>query len=126
MKKEREPIEAVLIKKEKHGGVTGTFYGQPGHADYYKAQYMYCDGNRDRKYVCYCLGNPPQSIYLVGGIHKRPIGEFAGRSTTKSKGFVAYRASASISGRVVGFLLAPAVIPAAFMLVLFVLKSFGL
>lgn len=126
MKKEREPIEAVLIKKEKHGGVETSEYGRPGHADYYRAQYMYCDGNRDKNYVCYCLGNPPQSICLVGGIHKSPMGEFAKRSTTKGKGFVAYRKDDSVSGRMVGLLFVPGVVAGLFMVALLVIKMLGM
>lgn len=125
MKKEREPIEAVLFKKQLHSGSADSVYGQPGHADYYMAQYMYCDGNRDKKYTCFCLGVPPQSIYLEGGLRKRPLGEFGNRVTTNPRGFVAYRGSDAVSARMIGFLFVPGLVAALFMFVLFVMKLLG-
>lgn len=124
-KKEREPVEAVLVRKQRHEGSVATVYGQPGHADYFMAEYMYCDGNRDKKYSCYCIGNPPQSIYLEGGMRKRPVGEFASRSTTDPRGFTAYSDSDTVHRRMVGLLFVPGAVALASMAVLFLVRLLG-
>lgn len=124
-RKEREPVEAVLVRKQRHEGSMATVYGQPGHADYFMAEYMYCDGNRDRKYTCYCIGNPPQSIYLTSGMRKCPVGEFASRSTTDSRGFTAYSDGDTVHRRMVGLLFVPGVVAFAFIIILLLARLFG-
>jgi hypothetical protein len=83
------------------------------------AQYRY-DGNK--RYTCYCLGNPPKTIALTGNLRKTPVGEFADRSTRCKNGFIVYHEPDEVSLRTVGMMLVPVLVAVFFSMLLSLMK----